>query len=32
LERHDDRLEGSVEAMLKSGVIFVRDELARAEW
>jgi hypothetical protein len=32
LERHDDRLEGSIEAMLKSGVIFVRDELARAEW
>jgi hypothetical protein len=32
LERQGDRLEGSIQAMLKSEVIFVTDESARAEW
>ena len=31
LERHDERLEGSIQAMLKTEVKFVRDETARAE-
>ena len=32
LERQGDRLDGSIQALLKSEVIFVRDESARAEW
>jgi len=32
LERHDDRLEGSIQTMFKTDVKFVRDESARAEW
>ena len=32
LERHDDRLEGSIQTMFRTEVKFVRDESARAEW
>jgi hypothetical protein len=31
LERHDERLEGSIQTMFKSPIKFVRDESARAE-
>ena len=32
LERHDDRLEGSIQTLFVIDVKFVRDESARAQW